>query len=972
MNIVTSGDSTLKDKPTGQQAPPPRLVERDHELSVLRDLVRRTATGRSGIVLVQGQGGVGRTALLHALAAEARRHGLRVVEAAGSYRRLPRFDALTALLDAMAAHDDSRASARRRRAGGHHVRTEHLRLPPLSAADGPAPPPRGPLLAWRRAVRSAAVAGPLLLSLDDADEADPESVRLLTRVMRSTRDLPVLLALGWRDGDEPAPLGGWATRSALHVLRPRPLTGPGIGLVARQLTGSAVEAGFQDRCLAATNGIPSLVTGLLAGLGELGLPPTTAGLDAAGEGNIPVFGPRTRRLLRRQPALTVRTAQAVAVLGDNAHTTTGAGLARVETTAFTRSLRRLETLGLVRPSEESGLWSFADPAVRHAVLADTPPGTRTDLHGRAARLLHDHGAPAADIAWHLVRNPAVARQPWARAVLREAARRAMLRGATTHAVELLRPCVPHGDEATCDPDLVMELGIAESRVDTEASVRHLTSVLHRVTRPDLRRTVLSTLIGGLTRTGRVARATELLAAEASAQSPSDPALRQLLQAQMLMAGTDNRDVYTELLGTVSLRLDLPGDTPEERALLACRAFVSVTRTEDLPQAVAAADRAVLKAGPITDSLSTLATAASALMYADRPHEAAAMYQQLVEGTDAVPDHLYAQLLALDAEAAARLGRLDRALQSTAAALEGAPAARATRHHALALAARLHALLDRGDVAAAGTLARAVPQDRIDDAWQWNEYLCARGRLRLVQDDPSAALADLAECGRRQEAWHRTNPAVSSWWYWAGQAHLALGDRAAAVGLGTRAVDLARPAGLPNALGAGLELLAAAAMDEHDRLVLLEEAESVLTGTRAALSLARVRVARGRALSQAGHLATARTVLRKGWEESHEIGARTLHEEAHGLLLKTGARPRAAASRRSGELTRSETKVARLAAAGQTNLQIAQALFVTRRTVEVHLTSVYRKFGLSGRKELRGMLGPAAAAQYAPRDDNVVL
>ncbi|MFE3828664.1 AAA family ATPase [Streptomyces sp. NPDC059092] len=941
-------------------------MERDHELSVLRDLVRRTSAGLSGLVVLQGQGGVGRTALLHTLAAEARRRGLRVVEAAGAYPRLPRFDALTALFDAMAAGNDSRTPARPRRTGQHRARTERVRPPLLSPPGTAAPPPRGPLLAWRRAVSSAAVARPLLLSVDDADEADPESIRLLTRVMHSTRDLPVLLALGWRDGDEPAPLGEWATRSVLQVLRPRPLTGPGIGLVARQLTGTAVEAGFQERCLVATNGNPSLVTGLLAGLRELGLPPTTAGLDAAREGDIPVFGPRTRRLLRRQPSLTVRTAQAVAVLGDNAHTTTGAGLARVETTAFTRSLRRLETLGLVRPSEDPDLWSFTDPAVRNAVLTDTPPRTRTDLHGRAARLLHDSGAPATDIAEHLLRNPAVARQPWARAVLREAARKAMLHGATRHAVELLRPCVPHGDEDTCDPALVVELGIAESRVDTEASIGHLTSVLNRVTGPDLRLTVIGALIGGLTRTGRVGRATELLAAAAATGSHSGPALLQLLEAQMLMAGTDNRDAYTELLGTVSFRLDLPGDTPEERALLACRAFISVTRTEHLPQALAAANRVVLKGGPITDSLVSLATAASTLMYADRPHEAAAVYQQLIEGTDAVPDHLYAQLLAVDAEAGARLGRLDRALLSTATALETVPVARATRHQALALAVRLHALLDRGDVAAADALAGAVPQDRIDDAWQWNEYLGARGRLRLVQDEPSAALLDLAECGRRQKAWHRTNPAASSWWYWAGQTHLVLGDRAAATGLGTRAVDLARPAGLPNALGTGLELLAAAAVDDRERLVLFEEAESVLTRTRSALSLARVRVARGRALLQAGHVGTARTVLRQGWEESHAIGARSLHEEAHGLLLKTGARPRAAASRRSGELTRSETRVAQLAAAGRTNLQIAETLFVTRRTVEVHLTSVYRKFGLSGRKELRGTLGPPAAAEATLR------
>ena len=963
MNTVTSGGFASQETSAGQTHP--RLVERERELAVLHGLVRSTAEGRPGLVVLEGPGGVGRTALLRALATEARLLGLRVVEVAGTYQRMPRFGTLRALLDAMTADHDPRTPAPSRQPGQHHARSRRLRVPPV-ARDGASPLfPRGPFPAWRKAVRSATTSRPLLLSVDNAEGADPESVCFLARVMQTMRDLPVLLALAWRDSDGPAPLGEWTPQQAPLVIRPRPLTGAGIGLALRQLTGTSVEAGFQEHCLAATHGNPSLVTGLVAGLRELGRPLTAAGLEAASERDIPVFGPRARRLLHRHPAATVRAAQAVAVLGDNAHTTTGAGLARVETGALTRSLERLEVLGLVRRSARADVWSFTHPALRNAVLTDAPAWRLADMYGRAARLLHDSGAPATDIAEHLLRAPAVCRRPWARAVLREAARRAMLHGATAHAVELLRPCVPPGEEDSCDPAVVVELGIAESRVDTEASIGHLTAVLDRVTDPGLRATVLTTLVDGLTRTGQVGRAAHLVAAQDSAGPRSGTTLLQSLEADMLLAATEHRDSYAELLDTASFRLDLPGDTPQERALLACRALVSVSRMNRLPQAVAAADRVALSGGPVSDSPAFSAAAATALMYADRPYEAAHVYQRLTEGSYAMPDHMRADVLALDAEAAARLGRLDQALLATATALERTPVARATRHQALALAVRLHTLLDRGDVAAAAALARAVPRGRIDDAWQWNEYLCARGRLRLTQEDPSAALRDLAESGRRQRAWHRTNPAASPWWYWAGHAHLALGDRAAATGLGTRAVTLARPAGFATALGTGLELLAGAAAGP-ERLALLEEADSVLAPTRAVLSLARVRVARGRALLAAGHVRTARTVLRQAWETSHAVGAASLHAEAHGLLLKTGARPRRAASRRPGRLTRSETRVARMAATGQTNQQIADALFVALRTVEVHLTSVYRKLGVSGRKELRGTLGPPAAAEASLR------
>ncbi|MET8678030.1 helix-turn-helix transcriptional regulator [Streptomyces sp. NPDC004647] len=69
-------------------------------------------------------------------------------------------------------------------------------------------------------------------------------------------------------------------------------------------------------------------------------------------------------------------------------------------------------------------------------------------------------------------------------------------------------------------------------------------------------------------------------------------------------------------------------------------------------------------------------------------------------------------------------------------------------------------------------------------------------------------------------------------------------------------------------------------------------------------------------------------------------------------MAAGARPRRAVLSGPAALTASELRVARMAAAGSTNREIAQALFVTRRTVEVHLTSTYRKLGITSRQALR--------------------
>ena len=101
---------------------------------------------------------------------------------------------------------------------------------------------------------------------------------------------------------------------------------------------------------------------------------------------------------------------------------------------------------------------------------------------------------------------------------------------------------------------------------------------------------------------------------------------------------------------------------------------------------------------------------------------------------------------------------------------------------------------------------------------------------------------------------------------------------------------------------------------------------------------------------------AREPLRRALELAESCGASALRDHVRAELHAAGARPRSTALSGVESLTASERRVAGLAADGGTNRDIAQALFVTPKTVEVHLSNAYRKLGVRSRRELAGALG----------------
>ena len=119
--------------------------------------------------------------------------------------------------------------------------------------------------------------------------------------------------------------------------------------------------------------------------------------------------------------------------------------------------------------------------------------------------------------------------------------------------------------------------------------------------------------------------------------------------------------------------------------------------------------------------------------------------------------------------------------------------------------------------------------------------------------------------------------------------------------------------------------------------------------------ARALVAFGMALRRARKPTDAREPLRRALDLATSCSAGLLAEQARSELYATGARPRSSALGGVEALTDREMKVATLAAEGESNRDIAQSLYVTPKTVEVHLTNVYRKLGVGGRRDLPGAL-----------------
>jgi DNA-binding CsgD family transcriptional regulator len=229
-----------------------------------------------------------------------------------------------------------------------------------------------------------------------------------------------------------------------------------------------------------------------------------------------------------------------------------------------------------------------------------------------------------------------------------------------------------------------------------------------------------------------------------------------------------------------------------------------------------------------------------------------------------------------------------------------------------------------------------------------ELFLARGALWFALGRYDRALEDFLDCGRDLTAWGVTNPAVAPWRARAAVCAHALGRADLAQALASKELAAARRWRGPRAIGLATH---AAAVVSGGEPASLREAVTLLEGAGAV----------GDSLHARYDLALALGTRDRHGEAREALG--TVRETArrHGYGLWS-ARAQEASARmeglaRAGGLTARERRIGELARTGRSNRQIAEEEHVAVRTVEFHLSRVYRKLGLAGRRDLKAIPTP---------------
>ncbi|MFB8077118.1 AAA family ATPase [Streptomyces sp. NPDC056013] len=952
------------------------LVGRTAELELLDTVIGGLGHGAPSFVDITGAAGIGKSRLMTEFCLRARRRGLTVLRGrAAEYERYlpfhPFADAF-AELDHLPPPAHDLLDAMSRVIGGRAA----------GPSAGPVPATADRFGLHRSVARLMAQLGDdggLMVALDDVHWADPASLELLDHLVRHPVPGPVVLVVARRDRQTPAALTTALSREAATgtVLR--------IGLTPLA-ERDCVEGLAPDlprdraaRLYAAGEGNPLYFLSLLHAYREdAARRRTTPAASAETDlGELPTgLGALLRSELAPLTPSQHRTLEVIAVLGDHA---VPPMIRRVAGRTDAELDDDLDTLGrrdLVRPGP-GGRTVLRHPVLRSLVHESTAGRRRVEIHRAAAAELARTAAPAVEQARHVERS-VTTWDPQAYAVLKQAAEETASTAPTSSAhwlraaLRLLPDTPEHAPERR---DLMLRRARA---LGVSGGLRESRDLLHEVIgtvgpdETDVRTSAVVLCALTERHLGRYPEAIALLRRESRRQPEPSPSDRVAIGLE-LSASAPHSASYAEMRSEVARTLADARDLGNERGeagALAVAAFGEAYEGDVTAASAYAAQAAGVLDGLPDGDLTALCEPLGRLAWAEAflgRYTDAERHADRGLGIARRSGQIYLLPLLLLCKAHVRIQtcRLPSARELADEAEDIARGIGSTELLAFVLANKAQVCVAAsapGDPEALAAAEEAVAAMGPSDNWRASMAWCMLGYAALTGGDPHRARDALLKAGGDDLRGLQPSmrPLLMELLV---TAALFTGDVPAASAWAERAGREAEQLGLPVQRASAMRSAAQLAQHQGDvgrAATLLSEAAAECARSGAVFWEARSLLLAAPAMTAAGFGARGEAMWKQGHRLATAGGAGLLLGLAE-LTRRPAPQPQPRTSSSStvppwlASLTAREREIAELAAEGLTNQAIATRLYLSPRTVETHLSRVFRKTDVATRASLAALM-----------------
>jgi DNA-binding CsgD family transcriptional regulator len=804
-----------------------------------------------------------------------------------------------------------------------------------------------------------------VLIVDDAHWCDEPSLRFLLYLLHRLAAQPIALLVATRIGErgEGDLLDALGADPLATVTRLGALSQAAVAALVNERRPNA-SAAFSRQCYELTGGNPLELREILAAVAMRPTKDPGALRDAAEQAARSL----ARSVMRRLGALSPdaqELARSVAVLEDDADPGLAAAIAGLPSGSALAAVDELQAADLLRPG---ATLAFVHPLLRSAVYGTLRFSERASMHQHAARLLSQRGTPPEQVAAHLLESMPAGDASNVE-TLRTAARRAMQQGAPSAAARYLERALREPPPSDDQLNVLIELGRAEALAGLPDSCAHLEAAVERLTDPYERAGLLLDLARALAQARRMedSSAAFLQGLHEIGEDGTDLALD--LKAGYLtstmhipeLAGEARREAAGILANEAAL------STRARRGLASKAMMIRLYDAEPYEETLALARRIFADGRLIEEDRfdsQVLTHVGSTLARCDDYAASGKAIRMTMDAAARTGSALgFAMASQLSALQRLWIGPADEALADARAATDvvsgGGLMLRYSATYCL-----VWALLEQNELDEAASVAAQSDTDRSGTGRSaWRD--ATRGMLAAYAGNDAVALEAFLDCGRRLSGILVKNPAVLPWRSDAGLAAYRLGRHEQARTLIEDELRLAERFGAPRTLAVARR--AAGMIDRERGIELLTAAAEGLEACGAELERARTLANLGAAIRRSGQPRKAREILREALRVATANASAAVADRARTELRLAGARAPEDSSADGTRLTASERRVAELAAAGNTNRQIADQLFVTVKAVEWHLGNAYRKLNIRGRGALAQALGlPGRAGSPAHR------